>query len=214
MQQTLDTLLLDLADLRGTVAEDDAGIAAGLADLLDDATVLTARLSALASRIHDARFRMQVVQVDVEDVQRRLADVQAEAVRLTAAGEALRDHLRTIGTALDAAHARLQAAQQEQRDRRLAAALGDARVNVLRYRLPAAQGGELERSRELLIRALGAYEALGADVAAARALLATGDTAYNQGRALDAYDAFARAYRLLMDTQTTATVKIMGDSFE
>ena len=72
----------------------------------------------------------------------------------------------------------------------------------------------MERSRELLIRALIAFQGLGADTSASQALLGSGDVAYNQGRPLDAYDAFARAYRLLLDTQTSVSVLIMRSSFE
>lgn len=214
LQTTLDSLLLRLAELRASLIEDDSAIALGLTDMLADAMGLAAQLTALSADSADVRFRIQAVQVDVEDAQRRLADVQTLAVRLADTGEDLRTRMESIRTGLSGARSALQGADETQLDRRLATALGDPDVVVLRYRLPAANGGELERSREILIRTLSAYQTLGADTSAALALLATGDAAYNAGRALDAYEAFAQAYRLLLDTQTTLSVVIMRNSFE
>jgi hypothetical protein len=214
LRTTLDSVLLRLTALRATLVEDDTAVAQGLGDILDDAMGVAAQLTALSADVADVRFRIQAVQVDVEDAQQRLADVQSIADRLAGDSLHLRTTLASIQSRLAAAQSALQSAADAQRDRRLAAALGDPRRVILRYRLPAASGGELERSRELLIRTITAFQSLGADTSAARALLVSGDDAYNQGRPLDAYDAFARAYRALLDTQTSLSVLIMRNSFE
>jgi hypothetical protein len=214
LRSTLDSVLLRLTALRATLVEDDTAVAQGLGDILDEAMGVAAQLTALSADIADVRFRIQAVQVDVEDAQQRLADVQSIAERLAGDSLRLRTTLESIQARLAGAHSALRDADEAQRDRRLAAALGDPQLLILRYRLPAANGGELERSRELLIRTLTAFQSLGADTTAARALLVAGDDAYNQGRPLDAYDAFARAYRTLLDTQTSLSVLIMRNSFE
>jgi len=215
LQVTLDSLLQRLTGLRTALDEDENATSSGLSDLLDDALALAAQLVALSSDVHDLRFRTQAVQVDIEDVQRRIVDAQSIATRLAVQADQLRVIVQAIQADLDGAQASLQAADRDERDRRLATALGDPDVIVIRYRLPIANGGELERSREVLIRALNGYASLGADTAAASALLVEGDQAYNQGRHLDAYDAFARAYRLLLGAQTAAPALIIArDSFE
>jgi hypothetical protein len=214
LQATLDSLQTRLNNLRDAMVGDDGAIAQGLDDILDDAAGLAAQLAALADDIQNIRFRVEVTQVNIIDAQDRLADVQGQAIELAEEATQLRTHLQTIHSGLTTAQSAQQTAAREQRDRSLAAALGDPDRVVIRYRLPVANGGELERSREILIRALISYEALGADTAAARALLLSGDNAYNQGQPLDAYDFFARAYRLLLGTQTTTPALIARDSFE
>jgi predicted nucleic acid-binding Zn-ribbon protein len=214
LQATLDSLQTRLNNLRDAMVGDDGAIEQGLDDILDDATRLAAQLAALADDIQNIRFRVEVTQVNIIDAQDRLADVQGQAIELAEEVTQLRTHLQTIHSGLTTAQSAQQTAAREQRDRSLAAALGDPDRVVIRYRLPVANGGELERSREILIRALISYEALGADTAAARALLLSGDNAYNQGQPLDAYDFFARAYRLLLGTQTTTPALIARDSFE
>ena len=138
----------------------------------------------------------------------------SDLTRLAGDGEQLRNSLIGIRNTLAGVQSALQTAAQEQRDRRLAIALGDADVAIIRYRLPVANGGELERSREVLIRAITGYESLGLGAGAARVQLAIGDSAYNQGLPLDAYDAYARAYRLLLGTETNAPVLLSRNSFE
>jgi hypothetical protein len=214
LQTTLASLQTRLTQLRDAIDSDDGAIALGLNGILDDATGLATQLAALLDDIQDVRFRTQITQINIEDLQDRLADAQAQLLRLADEAALLRTHMLTIQSELAAAQSAQQTAAREQRDRSLAAALGDPDRVVIRYRLPIANGGELERSREVLIRALIAFEALGADTAAARALLVAGDDAYNQGRPLDAYDAYARAYRLLLGTQTATPALIARDSFE
>jgi hypothetical protein len=214
LQASLDGLLLQLVDLRTALAVDDNATTAGLADILDRAIGLATRLTALSADVQDVRFRAQVVQAGLDDAQQQLEAAKAQASRLVALGSQLRTHLASLRTALDAADSTLQASIAGRRERSLAAALGEPERVILRYRLPAQRGGELERSRELLIRALAAYRALGADTTTAQALLVNGDAAFNEGRVLDAYDAYARAYRSLLDTSTQLSVLIMGDSFE
>ncbi|AVP99102.1 hypothetical protein C7S18_18860 [Ahniella affigens] len=214
MQDSLDSLLIRLAELRTTVSTDDHQANAELADLLDDALALANGLTALAADIHDAQFRMQAAQVNVEDVQDRLADLQAMMLPLTQHGEAIRGQQRQVADALTAAQTAQQTAASEQRDRHLALALGAPNRVVIRYRLPAAQGGELERSREVLIRALNAYAALGINTDAASAKLVAGDQAYNLGNPLEAYDLYGQAYRLLTTPGAAPSSTMMRSSFE
>jgi hypothetical protein len=214
LQDTLDSVLQRLSGLRTAVDEADNEISSALDDLLADAVAITAQLNALSARVVDVRFRVQVAQADVEDAQRLLADVQTLAVRMAGEIAQLRTALQTAQSMISNAQSALQTAAREQRDRRLAAALGDPGIHVIRFRLPVASGGELERSREVLIRALTAFDAMGADTAAARARLQSGDAAYNAGRPLDAYDDYARAYRLLLGAQTANVALIARNSFE
>lgn len=214
LQDTLDSLLVRLAELRAAVTANDHQLNAELADLLGDATALAAQLTALSADIHDARFRMQAVQVNVEDVQDRLADLQALTDRLTSDAAQLRARLNSAANSLTSAQSTLQTAASEHLDRQLALALGAADRVVLRFRLPAARGGELERSREVLIRALTGYEAQGSNTTAARAKLVAGDQFYNLGQALDAYDQYAQAYRLLTQPSAPPSATLMRNSFE
>lgn len=215
LQTTLASLQTRLNNLRAALNGDGGAIALGLSNILDDAAALATQLETLSAAIQNVRFRIQVTQINIVDAQGRLADAQAQMASVLGAAAQLRTHLLVIQSELIRAQSAQQIAAREQRDRSLAAALGDPDRVVIRYRLPVANGGELERSREILIRALAAYETLGADTSAARALLVTGDTAYNQGRPLDAYDAFAHAYRLLLGAQMTTQIPLIArDSFE
>jgi len=214
MQDTLDSLLVQLAVLQTTVTTDDTTIALALDDLLADAAALRLQLTDLSSDVHDIRFRIQAMQVDVEDAQVRAADVQTKLIRLAADGETLRNELRTTKDALTSVQSSMQGAANEDRDRRLAMALGDPDIVVIRYRLPSAQGGELERSREVLVRAITAFESLSMDTAVSRAQLLIGDGFYNQDRPLDAYVAYANAWRALQGAPTAPSFQILRNSFE
>lgn len=214
MQDTLDSLLLRLAALRTTLTADDHSIALALDDLLADAAAVGLQLTALSSDIHDIRFRVQAMQVDVEDAQVRTADVQTRLVRLASDTASLRGDLETTRSSLASVHSSMQVAANEDRDRRLAMALGDPDIVVIRYRLPSAQGGELERSREVLVRAIAAFESLSMDTTASRAQLSIGDGFYNQDRPLDAYVAYANAWRALHGAPTVPSVQILRNSFE
>ncbi len=214
LQTRLETMRARLTILRDAIVGDDNAIALGLDEILDDAAALAVQLAALAADIQNVQFRVQVTQINIVDAQGRLADAQSRATQLATEAAQLRTHLLTIHSGLTEAQSAQQIAAREQRDRSLAAALGDPDRVLIRYRLPVANGGELERSREILIRVLIAFEALGADTAMARALLVSGDNAYNQGQPLHAYDFFARAYRQLLATQTAPSVLIARDSFE
>jgi hypothetical protein len=214
LQIELDDLGTRLVALRDAQDRNDAALTQALSVVIERVVALTSRLDRVSALTRDVQFRTQIVQADVEDAQDNLADAQAEASRIAADGRQLRVALATIQATLAGAQGVLTDTTTRARDRRLAAALADPGRAVIRFRVPVASGGELERSREVVIRAIAGYESLGADVTAARALLATADGAYNQGRALDAYDGFSRAYRLLLDAQTTASVVIARDSFE
>lgn len=214
MQDRLNSLLQRLASLQAAVTTDDHLVTTELAGMLDDATALATELTALTADIHDAQFRMQAAMVNVEDVQDRLADLKAVIAQLKQQGEQLRGKQANVADALSAAQTAQQTATNEQRDRRLAMALGAPNQIVIRYRLPATKGGELERTREVLIRALSAYSALSINTDAARAKLVAGDQAYNLGNPLEAYDLYGQAYRLLTAPGGTSSSTLMRNSFE
>lgn len=214
LQDTVDGLREQLGDLQAALIAGDTASAAGLDDAIERANAIALQLDAVSADALDLRFRAQVSQAGLEDAQRLLATAKSQAARLETLGLQLRTSLENLRDAVDAADTAVRTTTSARRDRDLVAALGDPSRVILRYRLPAQRGGELERSRELLIRALTSYLALGADTSAAQALLAEGDLAFNQGRVLDAYDAFARAYRSLLDSGTTLSVTVMRDSFE
>jgi hypothetical protein len=80
--------------------------------------------------------------------------------------------------------------------------MADPNYNIVRYKLPASMDGELERSREILVRTLLAYKSIGVDTAQAEQYLAMGDNQFNLSRYLTAYGHFSTAYQLLTGPST------------
>ena len=186
----LDTLQSDLdSDLLSLESDMDT--------VLSDLDALITDAVSLAATTSDIQFRVQENQVDIEDAQTRAADAEATAEEIRTDTQSIISAIETLQNDLDGYTSTLNSGLADTQKAALIAALADENTRIVRFLLPGSAGGELEQIRELVIQAITAFDNLGIDTTASNALLIQGDTAYNQGQYINAYNRFAQAYRTL-----------------
>ncbi|GAB4194763.1 MAG: hypothetical protein Tsb002_26620 [Wenzhouxiangellaceae bacterium] len=186
-----------LTDIQTDLDEQFPLISANFGDVIDDLTSLSLRLNGLVAQAQDLQQRVQISQVEIQDIDLRTADIQqrAEEIRddtqslllqMTTTRQQLASHDLAVGQGLTRA-----------RRERIAEILSDPDRRIVLYLVPSQLGGELEEVREVLIRAIAAIQAIGGKTTTAVSLLAQGDQAFNGQQYPEAYDFYAQAYRSL-----------------
>ncbi len=205
LQGDVDDVNAKLSVVQSSLNSDFTGTENSLNNVISDLDVLTADLTSLTAIVDDIRFRSQVNQVDIEDAQLRAADAQQQATEIREDTQVMIASLSTFQSSLDDISNSIQSGLTQQTQAALSDALADPDSNIIRFKAPASVGGELEQAREVVIRAIVAFNNIGAKTTTAQSLLAQGDAAYNQQNYLAAYDLFSQAYQAL--TANTAPVK-------
>lgn len=145
VQSTITTALSDLSTLQSTLDSGFITINNDLNTQLEDLANLQINLTDLLAVASDIQFRLQVNQVEAEDVQERTADLQERSSEI-------RSDTQSILSAISALQSQA-AFVQLQRDR-IAVALATPDGLPAEYALPAERGGQLEEAREVLTRAI------------------------------------------------------------
>ena len=198
--QTDITASLDLLDtLQANLDNDLFSLESDVDTVLSDLDALIADAVSLAAAADDIQFRVQENQVDIEDAQTRAAEAEATAQEIRTDTQSIISAIETLQNDLDSYGQLLTSGLATTERDALIAALADEDTRVVRFLLPSSSGGELEQIRELVIQAIMAFNSLGNDTTASIQLLLQGDSAYNQGQYINAYDLFARAYRALTE---------------
>ncbi|GAB4199063.1 MAG: hypothetical protein Tsb002_34330 [Wenzhouxiangellaceae bacterium] len=193
-----------LSTLQSTLNSDFSSAELQLSSVNQDLQSLAQSVGALTAALNDIRFRIQETQVDIEDAQQRAAQAQALSGEIRGDTQQLRTRLLTLHAALNNLGATVDARLSGLRRTAYGESLANPQARVFRYQLPLALGGELERSRDVLIESIIAFDQLGAKTSAAEALLMQGDAAYNQQNYLQAYQLFAQGYRALVAPQRSS----------
>lgn len=199
LQETITQELQDLQSLATSLASDFSDLGADFNQASNSIATLTSNTLDMTTDSQNIRFKALVTQAEAEeiddlaaDTQQQMQSIRTQTLQINASVQSLNNLLTQLNTAAELKIEREQ-------DATLGRALADPDFNVVRYKLPASMNGELERSREVLVRAVLAYGSIGVDTTNASQYLATGDSHFNAGRYLAAYDNFATAYQLLLE---------------
>lgn len=203
LQNGLTQEVTDLNSLANSLASDLSSLSADLADTSNQVESLTSATVNMTAVSEDIRFKSLVTLAEAEEIdelaadsQQRLDIVRDKTQQIINSSQVLQ---QMIG---DLNHTSMNQIEREL-DASVARAMADPNVNIVEYKLPSAMNGELERSREVLVRAIQAYNEIGADTSSATQYLTMGDTQFNLGRYLTAYSHFSRAYQLLLNSADT-----------
>lgn len=200
-QSTITTALSDLSTLQSTLDSGFITINNDLNTQLEDLANLQINLTDLLAVASDIQFRLQVNQVEAEDVQERTADLQERSSEIRSDTQSILSAISALQSQAETLTAESEAAfVQLQRDR-IAVALATPDGLPAEYALPAEQGGQLEEAREVLTRAINQLNELGINTTStALSLLSQGDDAYNQRNYLLAFRFYAQAYQSLTNS--------------
>lgn len=197
VQQNTNQGLAQLDRLQASLSNDLSSTELDLTNTLSDIERLASELTNLSALADDILFRLQENQVDIEDAQVRVADIQQQSEEIRTDTQFLIGSLNTLQAGLTQLDQSVQRNFDQQTRNNISFALAASDRSVIRFQLPAAVGGELEKVREVVVAALTAIERVGSNTAAARTLLSRGEEAYNDANYFMAYDLFAQAYRSL-----------------
>jgi len=202
MQSDITRELQDLSNLASSLAADVSDLGSNLTQTQNSMASLASATINLNSVSQDIRLKTLVTNAEILEADKLAADVQQRLV-------IIRNHSQQIiasGKALQAAMTQLNNTAKTNVERELDATLGramaDPNFNIIRYKLPAAMGGELERSREVLVDTMLAFAGIGVDTTKAKKSLADGDKKFNAGKYLSAYGAYSQAYQGLVGNST------------
>jgi len=202
---TTDTLIAsgEITDIQDIVDSNFITINNDLNLTLAQLANLSNSLTDLISESGDIRFRSEVNQVNIEDIQTRTADLQEsgddirqDTQNLITASDALQTSINNLSNAVTTEFAQIN------RDE-IARALTNPDYIVPAYVTPAAQGGQLEQAREVVIEAIQLINNISpGNTREALNLLIQGDMAYNNQNYLSAYTLFAQAYQAIGPVST------------
>lgn len=163
---------------------------------------LSINLTNLIAESNDIQFRTQVNQVNVEDIQIRIADLQASSSEIREDTENLIATMLSLQSSANDLTTDIEDGFATVNRDDIASALSNSSFVIPLLATPAVEGGQLEEAREVVIEAITIVDTLGAgDTGAALSLLVQGDQAYNNQTYLTAYTFFAEAYRSLTTTK-------------
>ncbi len=199
VQRQVDATTTTTGELETALAADVNQVKTSMANARNATTQLVAELRALNAQATDIQFRNQINLTNIEDVQRRVASVEAIAAELETnlaeiviSAAAIRSSIEGTSSEIDSG---LQLARRDSIERTLA----DSQRVVVDYVLPESQGGQLEEVREVVIRTiLDISESDPTNTTGALALLTIGDASFNRADYFSAYAAYGTAYRILL----------------
>lgn len=204
-QSSLDELqtdvtqeLDDLNSLATSLATDISDLGADLTDTQNSISSLLSATIDMTTVSQNIRLKTLVTHAEVgeaddlaADAQQTLATIRNHAQQIAASVHKLQGSINGLNTA---AGTRIE----RELEASLGRAMADPNFNIIRYKLPASMGGELERSREVLVRVMLAFDGIGEDTTMAARYLDMGDDQFNAGRYLSAYGDYSLAYRMLV----------------
>ncbi len=203
VQDSVDNANETLNDVETSLNDNFPVIENDLEATLSNLSQLETGLGGVVAQLQDLQFRAQIQQIDLSDVQFRTADLQQLADETRTDTLNILQNLAALATDQAQSSAAAQADLAEANRDRIAAVLGNQNASVIRYQLPAAQGGELEEVREVVIQSLASITQIGGQVGNATKAINMGDQAFNNGDFLTAYQRYAEAYLALISANST-----------
>jgi len=198
LQSGLNQELEDLGTLANSVAADVSDLSADLQDTSNSIAALASATIDMTSISEGVRLKTLVTQAEAEEIDDLAADTQQRLATIRSNTIAINASVQTLETLINELNTAAGNEIERELDASVGRAMADPDFNIVRYKLPASMNGELERSREVLIRAILAFDSIGSDTQQARQYLAMGDNQFNAGRYLTAYDHFSTAYQMLL----------------
>lgn len=204
VQGDITTAMTDIDSIQSDLDDGFTTIQSDIDNTLTDLSTLATDLTDLIALADDIQFRVQVNQIDIEDVQTRTADLQESTDEIRTDTQSIIDSMTTLQASADVVLTDLDSGFDQINQDAIAAALSNPNFGIAEYALPEAAGGQLETAREVVIQAILALDSLAlGDTSTALMLLAQGDQAYNSQDYITAYNFFALAYQSLSSAGTS-----------
>jgi hypothetical protein len=198
LQTGVSQELADLNTLANRLASDLSDLSADFTDTSNSIASLTSATLDMTSVSQDIGLKTLITQAEAEEIDDFAADTQERMETIRTRTLQISASVESLEALIDGLNINAETQIARELEASLARAMADPNFNIVRYKLPASMNGELERSREVLVRTLLAFDGIGVDTSAAAQYLTLGDQQFNLGRYLTAYDHFSTAYQMLL----------------